>query len=214
MLHEGITLVKVNRSPLFLSLRLDPHLMAEHNPRIAKDVPDVQGIRTLGFPRLPITWPDGLQADIGQVPIGLSGQIELHHHLGARDRFALGGEAGARLAESLGMPTGPDFTSACPECARGVTPDAARTRPRSLGVKKKGHTYGTLLVDLETRQPIELLADQTIETVVERLRRHPGIEVIARDRADTYADAATQGAPQAIQVADRFHLLLNCPVAL
>jgi len=57
MLHEGITLVKVNRSPLFLSLRLDPHLMAEHNPRIAKDVPDVQGIRTLGFPRLPITCP-------------------------------------------------------------------------------------------------------------------------------------------------------------
>jgi transposase len=74
---------------------------------------------------------------------------------------------------------------------------------------KKGQIYGTLLVDLERRKPIELLPDRREETVTAWLLTHPEIEVISRDRGGEYAAAARKGAPQAQQVADKFHLLLN-----
>ena len=70
-------------------------------------------------------------------------------------------------------------------------------------------TYGTILVDLELRKPIEILADRTAETSEAWLRSHPEVEIVSRDRGGDYASAAKKGAPQAQQVADKFHLLQN-----
>jgi len=90
---------------------------------------------------------------------------------------------------------------------------ASPTSVRVLGIDdwswKRGQIYGTLLVDLERRCPIELLPDRKEETVEVWLLPHPEIEVVCRDRGGEYTAAARSGAPQAQQVADKFHLLLN-----
>lgn len=92
-------------------------------------------------------------------------------------------------------------------------PDPEKHPVRVLGVddwaKRKGQTYGTILVDLEHGQSVDLLNDRTADTLAEWLKKHPEIEIVSRDRSQTYADAITAGSPDAVQVADRWHLLKN-----
>lgn len=123
--------------------------------------------------------------------------------------LATGGRLGVRVTDRLGIPT-----------TRQTILRRIMARPSDpvgqvieLGIDdfsfRRGRTFGTILVNLRTRQVIDVLADQKAETSAIWMASHPEIKLVSRDRGGDYASAATAGAPQAVQCADRFHILKN-----
>jgi transposase len=128
--------------------------------------------------------------------------------------LALGGEAGARLAGRLTMPVSADTLLRLVDRAAAPLPPLPRVLAVDDWAWRRGQNYGTILVDLERNRVVDLLPDRETATLSAWLQRHGGIEIVARDRAGAYADAVRQGAPDAMQVADRWHLLRNLSEAL
>lgn len=128
--------------------------------------------------------------------------------------LTVGAEPGARLTAPLGIPCSPDTLLRSMHRAPLSPPQP----PRVVGIDdwswRRGHTYGSIICDLERHCPIDLLADRSADSVEAWFKAHPSVEIISRDRGTTYVEGVGKGAPQAIQVADRWHLLGNLEEAL
>ncbi|ELK8108277.1 ISL3-like element ISEc38 family transposase [Escherichia coli] len=125
-----------------------------------------------------------------------------------------GGEAGKRAATAAGLRCSADTL------LRRVinTPETKQSGAPHVGIDEwawhRGHRYGTLIVNLDTHRPLVLLPDRDQRTLATWFRKYPEIQIVSRDRSGVYATAAREGAPQARQVADRWHLLKNIGDAL
>jgi len=123
--------------------------------------------------------------------------------------FAVSAETGSSLLGILGMLTSPDTLIRLVR----QTPETSVETPRVLGIddwaKRKGQSYGTILVDLEKHVVVDLLVERSAESVSRWLQEHPGVEIVSRDRGTEYIEGVTAGAGHALQIADRFHLFQN-----
>jgi len=123
--------------------------------------------------------------------------------------FELGGEAGARLSKKLSYPGSPDTILRLVK----QTQLSTTSPPRVVGIDdwswKRGLRYGTLICDLESNRPIDVLADRSVQTVSTWFEERPSVEIVSRDRSSEYAAAISKGAPQALQVADLWHIAKN-----
>src|SRR6266704_5325015 len=123
--------------------------------------------------------------------------------------FELGGEAGARLGKNLSYPGSSDTILRLVK--RAELPTASS--PRVVGLDdwswKRRLRYGALICDLESRKPLVVLPDRSVETLSAWFEMHPSVEIVSRDSSSEYAAAIKKGAPQAIEVADRWHVGKN-----
>ncbi|HET8845497.1 MAG TPA: ISL3 family transposase [Ktedonobacteraceae bacterium] len=123
--------------------------------------------------------------------------------------LALNAQEASRLLTHLAMSTSGDTLLRLAKRSRLPVISA----PRVVGVDdfalRRGKTYGTIVIDLSTHRPIDLLLGRTAETLSQWLVEHPGVEFISRDRSSEYMRGATEGAPKAQQVLDRYHVLTN-----
>ena len=112
----------------------------------------------------------------------------------------------------IGMPTSDD--TIVRSIKRRVKERCAETSVRIVGLDdwawRKGSTYGTIIVDLERREVIDLLPDRSASATAGWLKQHPDIEIVSRDRCGSFAQGAYEGAPEARQIADRFHICRIC----
>jgi transposase len=123
--------------------------------------------------------------------------------------MALGGQAGARLAARLWLPTSPATLLQLVQAAPMPQTPALQAVGVDEWAWRRGHRYGTILVNLADYRVVDLLPDRSAASVAAWLRQHPTITTVCRDRSDLYADGIRRGAPEAVQVVDRFHLVQN-----
>jgi transposase len=133
--------------------------------------------------------------------------IEILYLLG----HGVGGRPGERLIKRIGMPTSDDTILRC--LKRRAKAHSSEETARVVGVDdwawRKGSTYGTIIVDLERREVLDLFPERAAGMTADWLKRHPGVEIISRDRCGSFAQGAQEGAPQAQQISDRFHIVQN-----